>query len=645
MHAAAASETQPSTRLTSAASLFEASPHAVIVSSQSDFIVDINPAAEVLFGYSPSEITGKPTAALVNMDGPGRLQIDGSEGKGKWQREVTVLLKDGSRRRVNAIVAEAMPESESGPPLKIIITRSISDERHLKWSAEQFTKESESRFRRMADAVPVLIWQSDTDGLCDYFNHPWLTFTGRPLEQELGNGWTDGMHPEDFEHCQQIYSHAFAVREPFQTVYRLKRHDGQYRWLLDNGAPRHAPDGRFEGYVGTCIDITEHKNLEEALRSRSDELVLAGRRKDEFLAMLSHELRNPLVPIMNSIAVMRTFNIADPLLAKSLTIIQRQTDHLRNVVNDLLDVARVANGKIGVNKEPISLDRVIERAVEISHPKIAMSGHTLKISKPPDQVYLDGDLMRLAQALSNVLGNAVKFTPDSGLITLTAGKSEGQVFLTVRDNGLGISKDFQPRMFELFAQADESLARTQSGLGIGLAIAREIAVLHGGSIEARSDGLGCGSEVTLYLPARTNSAPDGKKESQDTTLPIANHDYRILLIDDNVDANESMSSLLKLLHYDVRTAQDAETGLRVAAAFKPHLILSDIGLPGMDGYQLAPALRKAAGTRKMTLAAVTGYGLASDRARSQAAGFDYHLVKPLDADFLLDFVARQVASG
>jgi CheY-like chemotaxis protein len=180
-------------------------------------------------------------------------------------------------------------------------------------------------------------------------------------------------------------------------------------------------------------------------------------------------------------------------------------------------------------------------------------------------------------------------------------------------------------------------------LGIGLAIAREIAMLHGGSIEAHSDGPGCGSKVTLYLPALADCIPEKKRELQNTRLPMANHDYRILLIDDNLDATESMGSLLKLLHYDVRTAQDAETGLQAAATFKPHLILSDIGLPGMDGYQLAPALRKVAGTRKMTLAAVTGYGLASDRARSLAAGFDYHLVKPLDADFLLDFVAQQVA--
>jgi two-component system CheB/CheR fusion protein len=643
VHANAASGTHFATRLISATGLFVTSPDAVIVCGQSGSVVDVNPAAEILFGYSIDEIKGKPIAALIGMEGLSRLQKSAPEPNSKRQHEITVLLKDGKRQKVDAVVAEVLPEHESGPPLKLIILRTIAGSSSSDCCTKLLVKESESRFRRMADAVPVLIWQSDMEGLRDYFNHPWLAFTGRSLEQELGNGWMECLYPEDIDCSQQIYNHAFGLRKPFQTVYRLKRYDGQYRWLLDNGAPRYALDGKFEGYVGTCIDITEHKILEETLRMRSEELILAGYRKDQFLAMLSHELRNPLVPIMSSIAVMRTFNVIDPLFVKSLTIIQRQTDHLRDVINDLLDVARVANGKITVNKVPICLDQVIDRAVEISHPKIAIYGHTLKISKLPGQVHLAGDLVRLAQALSNVLHNAAKFTPSAGLITLTAGTSEGQVILTVSDNGVGISKDFQPRMFELFAQADESLARTESGLGIGLAIAREIAMLHGGSIEAHSDGPGCGSKVTLYLPALADCIPEKKRELQNTRLPMANHDYRILLIDDNLDATESMGSLLKLLHYDVRTAQDAETGLQAAATFKPHLILSDIGLPGMDGYQLAPALRKVAGTRKMTLAAVTGYGLASDRARSLAAGFDYHLVKPLDADFLLDFVAQQVA--
>lgn len=317
---------------------------------------------------------------------------------------------------------------------------------------------------------------------------------------------------------------------------------------------------------------------------------------------------------------------------------------MRELVNDLLDMARAANGKINVSKEAITLDSVVDRALKISQPKIAMYAYTLEVLKPSGPVHITGDLMRLAQALSNIVNNAAKFAPESGIIKLIAGRRHRQAFVTVRDNGLGISEDFQPCLFDLFAQADESLARMQRGLRIGLPIAHGIAILHGGMIEAHSDGIGCGIEFTLYLPTALNNVADEKKELPVATAFAENKDFRILLIDDNVDANESMGSLLKLLHYDVRTAKDAETGLDIAIAFKPHLILSDIGLPGMDGYQLAPALRKAAGTRKMIIAAVTGYGLASDRLRSQAAGFDHHLVKPIDADFLLNFVAQQFTS-
>lgn len=643
VHIHATSETRRDSRMSSALGLFEALSDAVIVCNHKGRIVDLNPAAEIFFGYPLHEVEGKPLTILFTMTGLDELQAEARptlERKGRWQGEATVQIKSGGRRIVNALVVTVAPDQEGAPPTSIIISRDITAQKRT----EQSAKESETRFRRMADAAPVLIWQSDTGGLCDYFNRPWLDFTGRSLKQELGNGWIDSVHPEDAERCLHVYRQAFALRESFQAIYRLKHRDGSYRWLLNNGTPRYAPSGNFEGYIGTCIDINEYKELEETLRTRTEELILAGQRKDEFLAMLSHELRNPLAPITSSLAVMRTFDIADPLIARSRSIIERQVDHMRELVNDLLDVARVTNGKIIVSKETVSLDAVIERAVEISHPRIAMSSHTLQISKPPHPVYINGDLMRLAQALSNILSNAAKFTPESGLITIAAGRKGAEAFVTVRDNGLGINKDFQPRLFELFAQADESLARTQSGLGIGLAIAHEIVSLHDGTIEAHSEGIGRGSEFTFYLPVISPALPDPIMESPGSAAFSKNRDFRILLIDDNQDANESMESLLKLLHYDVRTASDAETGLDIAIEFEPHLILSDIGLPGMDGYQLAPALRKAAGNRKMILAAATGYGLASDRVRSLAAGFDYHLVKPLDADALLDFVAQQVAS-
>jgi PAS domain S-box-containing protein len=479
----------------------------------------------------------------------------------------------------------------------------------------------------------------------DYVNASWLKFTGRNSEQERDHGWRDLVHPDDLQSCLSAFSEALRSRQPYSCEFRLRRHDGHYRWMLEQAWPDSTEPGSAEAsFVGCLIDITTQKEREDLLLARNAGLTEEARQKDEFLAMLSHELRNPLAAIASSLAVMRNYHISDPLIAKNRSIIERQFDSLSGVVNDLLDVARIANGKIGMVREAITLDAVIERALEISRPKIEAMSHTLKISRPSETIAIHGDINRLGQALANLLNNAAKFTPQSGTLSLYAGREDERTFLRVQDTGVGINPAFRPRLFQLFAQDDSAEARTQGGLGIGLAVAREIVSLHGGTIEARSDGPGRGSKFTIYLP--TDAPPEQVDVAPAVTGGgvLENRQFRILLIDDNEDANESMGSLLKLLNYDVRTANDADSGLKAAVEFEPHLILSDIGLPGTDGYQLAPALRKAAGGRKLILAAATGYGLASDRSRSQAAGFDYHLVKPLDADSLLDFIAQQAAA-
>jgi PAS domain S-box-containing protein len=497
------------------------------------------------------------------------------------------------------------------------------------------------------DAAPFPMWsaRAQTGRWFDAVNVRWLSFTGRTLEQELHQGWRDMVHPDDLESCVAAFDEACKSHAAYSCEYRLRRHDGRYRWILEQVALDVGADGAgAPRYVGYCIDISAQRERENLLKERNDTLSEEARRKDEFLAMLSHELRNPLAAIASSLAVMRNYHISDPLIAKNRSIIERQFDHLSGVVNDLLDVARIANGKIGMVHESITLDAVIERALEISRPRIEAMSHALKISRPPEIIAIHGDLKRLAQALANLLNNAAKFTPQSGTLTLSAGRQGDRTFLRVQDTGVGINPAFRPRLFQLFAQDDSAEARTQGGLGIGLAVAHEIVGLHGGTIEARSDGPGWGSEFTIYLPTEAPPEPVDAAPVISGTGILENRQFRILLIDDNEDANESMGSLLTLLNYDVRTANDAASGLKAAMEFQPHLILSDIGLPGTDGYQLAPALRKAAGNRKLILAAATGYGLASDRSRSQAAGFDYHLVKPLDADALIDFIAQQVAA-
>lgn len=389
-----------------------------------------------------------------------------------------------------------------------------------------------------------------------------------------------------------------------------------------------------------CHDITDHKEREQALWRRTEQDIASERRKQEFVAMLSHELRNPLAPITTSLALMRRTGISDPLLASSHAIIERQVAHLRHLVNDLLDAARIDNGKMVLSLALLPVQALIDQALETSRPEIRAAGHRLDVQAAlAPALWLHGDLTRLAQALSNVFDNAAKFTPDGGIITLGCHSADGHVCITVSDSGPGISAAFQPRLFELFSQADETLARSDGGLGVGLSVTRQILALHGGSITVCSNGTG--SKFTLRLPLARDMPQTTTGEPNVAPTPNARQGFRILLVDDNEDANESMAALLDMMEYDVRTATSGAVALTVAQEFAPQLILSDIGLPGMDGYQLAPALRRLAGERKVILVAATGYGHANDRARSEAAGFDHHLVKPLDADMLLEFVGSQ----
>lgn len=504
------------------------------------------------------------------------------------------------------------------------------------------------------DAAPWMMWSatSATTPLAGgawlqdrCFNRRWLTYTGLTAEQARSQ-WRDRIHPQDLPAYQKAVEDATRLGTGCRTEYRLLRHDGRYRWIAEEMEPdAGATSASLSScYLACCMDVTSQRERESLLRERNEDLAREAREKDEFLAMLSHELRNPLAAIASALAVMRNYHIADPLVAKNRSILERQFDSLSGVVNDLLDVARLAHGKLSTTWEQTSLDAVIERAIELSGPRIEAHAHTLKVSRPAAPVALHGDSKRLAQAVSNLLNNAAKFTPPQGVITLSAGREGDRLFLRVQDNGSGIDPAFRPRLFQLFAQDDTASPRTQGGLGIGLAVSKAIAALHGGTIDVDSEGRGRGSSFTLYLPAESHPGETELSAPHQGAGVHHNEQFRILLIDDNEDANESMSSLLKLLHYDVRTANDADSALRTTKEFAPHLILSDIGLPGMDGYQLAPALRKAAGNRKLILAAATGYGLASDRSRSQEAGFDYHLVKPLDADALIDFIAQQAAA-
>jgi PAS domain S-box-containing protein len=386
--------------------------------------------------------------------------------------------------------------------------------------------------------------------------------------------------------------------------------------------------GLLRGYSKIFRDLTERKRLEDETKRRADELAEADRRKDEFLAMLSHELRNPLAPIMNALHVLRQDQTENPVLQQARSMIERQVRQMTRLIDDLLDVTRITRGKVQLRKEQVELSVVLQRAVETAKPLIEARQHALSVTLPDEPVWVDGDPARLEQVVGNLLTNAAKYTEAGGRIWLTAAGQPDRAVVKVRDTGVGIAPELLPRIFDLFTQAERTLDRSQGGLGVGLTLVKSLVELHGGTVIAHSGGPGQGSEFTLELPVIPRPAVP-PVEAAGAHEPATGL-LRVLVVDDNLDTADSLALLLKLQGYEVGTANDGIKALQVASAFRPDVILLDIGLPGADGYQVALRVRQQKGLEKVVLVAMTGYGQEADRQRSHEAGFDYHLVKPAD---------------
>jgi PAS domain S-box-containing protein len=380
----------------------------------------------------------------------------------------------------------------------------------------------------------------------------------------------------------------------------------------------------------------ENANLLAALKE-------SDRRKDEFLAMLAHELRNPLAPIGNAVEILRTKETAAPGLRWANDIIARQLRQMTRLVDDLLDVSRITRGKIELRKERIELSAVVNSAVEASRPLIEKDRHELTILLPHEPIHLHADLTRLSQVISNLLNNAAKYTEPGGHIWLTAERQEGQVLIRVRDTGIGIQANMLPHIFEMFLQTDRSRERSQGGLGIGLSLVRRLVELHGGRVEAHSPGPGRGSEFIVHLPLSQNAGPklnhvQDRPASHSSTRQ--DHRLKVLVVDDNTDSADSLAMLVEGLGSEVRTAYDGQEAVEVAAEFSPELVLLDLGLPKLNGYEAARAIRQQPGGDTILLVAVTGWGQEDDRRRSREAGFNHHLTKPVEFPTLQKLLAE-----
>lgn len=505
---------------------------------------------------------------------------------------------------------------------------------------EAALRQSEERYRLVIRATNDVIWDWDLEANRITWNEAASDQFGYG-PAELGStveDWYRYIHPDDRDRVARSFEGAIeSDRNSWADEYRFRKSDGSYAIFLDRGHIARDASGRAYRMIGSMTDLTERRRAEEALREANVQLIESDRRKDEFLAMLAHELRNPLAAVHNAVQLLGRL-ITDPRKQHYMEILQRQSRTLSGLVDDLLDVSRVTRGLVMLKRERVNLGPVTERALDSVRGLLDEKHHQARVSLPHRPVEVIGDPVRLEQIIVNLLTNAAKYTDPGGEIELSLGTSGRQAEIRVRDTGIGIAPEMQRRIFDLFGQAERGLDRAQGGLGIGLTIVKSLVELHGGQIEVQSAGLGQGSEFLVKIPlapSKKAREPVGAEPA-----PQAEGGKRILVVEDSPDIAETMSLLLEEAGHQVTSVRDGPSALEKAEQMDPDLVLLDIGLPGMDGYEVARRMRENPHTRHSVLAALTGYGQASDRQLTEAAGFNAHFVKPVDFDVLKNFIAH-----
>ncbi|MEO9061587.1 MAG: PAS domain S-box protein [Nitrosospira sp.] len=495
--------------------------------------------------------------------------------------------------------------------------------------AEQSVRESEARFRAVAEASPALTWQVDTHGNAVFLNQRFMEMFGMTADMLMPTGWHSIIHPDDASGYVAALQQALRDRSRFQQQVRVKTATGEWRWLKSYALPWFTTDDEYAGHVGISIDITDTVNAEAAL-------VETSRRKDEFLATLAHELRNPLAPISNALAL-----IARPDGAKAiprlLPVINRQVSYMVRLVDDLLEISRISSGKMELRQAPVNLAVVLRNAIEASMSLINEKEHKLSVFIPAAPLIVHADTVRLEQVFRNLLNNAARYTRKGGQIWLTARQEGEDAVVSVRDNGIGILPGMLPRLFDMFAQERRNGVGTQEGLGIGLNLVARLLQMHGGSVEAMSEGRDRGSEFVVRLPLSEKPARESAAEPGKAIPPPPG--IRVLVVDDNHDAAEVLALLLESMGLNAKTVNSGPAALASIPDYQPNLLLMDIGMPGMNGYEVARRIREQPQFNGIKLVALTGWGQEEDRRLSRDAGFDYHLTKPVDSRILKDLIS------
>jgi PAS domain S-box-containing protein len=612
---------------------------AVITTDCEGRVTFLNPVAESLTGWT-QEAVGQPLASvigLLNEESRQPVEIPTvqalREGRTVKMASHTLLTaKDGTERPISD--SAALIRNDKGEVAGVVVVFRDTTER----------RKTE---RELAKALAY------ADDIISTLREPFVVLDSALRVKTANRSFYDSFHvsKEETENClvynlgncqwdipglrkllDEVLSrnqsvHDFEVEHTFPALGR--------KTMLLNARP-FPPDSKHPELILLAVEDVS------AVRERADELAEAHRHKDEFLATLAHELRNPLAPIRNAIQYLGMEGLKGSDVQTARDVIARQVTVMVRLIDDLLDVSRLSRNKLDIRKQRIELATVVDSAVESSRPLIQQCGHELTVSLPPQPLHLDADAIRLAQVFSNVLNNAAKYTKRGGHIWLTAEQEGSDAVVSVRDNGIGIPAEMLTRIFDMFTQVDRSLERSQGGLGIGLTLVRRLLDLHDGSIEARSDGPDAGSEFVVRLPLI--QPPQELPPRRDGPRATALSGCRILVVDDNKDSADSLKMLLRLKGNDIQTAYDGLEAVEVAETFRPELVLLDIGLPKLNGYDVARRIRQQPWGRDMVLVALTGWGQDEDRRRSQEAGFNFHIVKPVELAALEELLSAPIKS-
>ncbi|MGE5640018.1 MAG: PAS domain-containing protein [Clostridia bacterium] len=581
-------------------------------------------------GLKPDDLVGRPMVDIIGAEAVARMRPHVQEVlKGRRVEYERFAQRPQGRRWIHAAL-EPTHGADGKPDGWVAVIHDIDDGKR----AAEALRDAREQLQIITDTMSAAVCRTGNDLRYAWMNPEYARWLGVPAEQAIGKPVAEMLGPTQM---REVAPHIARVLQGEQVHYeRLADMPGLgRRWVHVVFTPIVDDAGQVDGWVTICTDIHDRRLAEEALRE-------ADRRKDDFLATLAHELRNPLAPIRNAVAILGRKGGLDPELTWSREVIGRQVEQMSRLIDDLLDIERISRGKFLVRKERVSLEQAIDMALEISRPYVTAAGHRLSVLMPNERVLLEADATRLAQVFSNLLNNAAKFTPPRGAISLVADLEENAVVVTVEDNGIGFEPDLGPRLFRPYSQLAAAHGGAQGGLGIGLSLVQGIVGLHGGSVQAQSEGPGKGARFTVRLP-RAAVLPAQQQAAPREAAAVPPPGLRVLIADDNKDAADSLARILAHYGYSVKTAYDGFAAIELARTFQPHIAVLDIDMPGKSGYDVAQALRGGAG-EKPALVALTGWGQEGDRRRAMEAGFRHHLTKPVEPGTLNELLAEIAGS-